>query len=442
MGDFAPAAIALGACVALITLLVGFLVGRSAKSKLRQEADSLGSELSRCELQVREQSRVVARMRNEQRYLTNLFRDLPNLVRELNSSDLEREDIPRHLFKLVRSIFEPKQILLFLVRAPGEEAERVHEVYLRHQVNAGEIPPAATRIPVGEGKIGWVAENKVEMLADDWLNLSRTEGRTIEDNHPAFRTDLVGPLVHHGTSRESLIGVLCIGEPAVHPRDERLMLQMITNLGSIAYRNVRNVRLLSLQANHDGLTGLLNKRHFLKIAGELIFEAGRRAQPLGLFMFDIDHFKAYNDNNGHLAGDEVLKGVASVLRENIRPEDVAARYGGEEFVVAMPLTEAHVALAVAERIRQAIASHPFDHCESQPGHGLTISGGVAAFPQDGTTCTDLIGAADKGLYEAKTAGRNRIVQHKGIILGDADDGAVQSEGETSEAASGLEQPVL
>ena len=404
---------------AILALVAGFFAGRRGRRHLRSEGQHLTVEITRLEGQSREQTRLVAKMRSEQRSLTNLSRALPTLVRELNNSDLDPSEIPKHLFDLAEKIFEPQQLLLFLVRSPGEEVENVQEIYLRANHGLGEVPATATRIKVGEGKIGWVADNKVEMTGEDWLNLSRTEGRTLEDNHPAFRLGLVGPLVHHGRNQDYLIGVLCIGEPAIRPKDEKLVLQMITNLGAIAYRNVRNVRALKEQANHDGLTGLLNRRHFMVELGKLMFAAGRRAQSLAVFMFDIDHFKRYNDSNGHQAGDEILRGVGEVLQSNLRPQDLACRYGGEEFIVAMPLSDAEQAGQVAERIRQSIASFPFAHRETQPGGVLSISGGVAVFPVDGQNSTDLIGNADQALYKAKSAGRNRVLLHKGYEIGDA-----------------------
>jgi diguanylate cyclase (GGDEF)-like protein len=403
---------------AILALVAGFFAGRRGRRHLRSEGQHLTVEITRLEGQSREQTRLVAKMRSEQRSLTNLSRALPTLVRELNNSDLDPSEIPKHLFDLAEKIFEPQQLLLFLVRSPGEEVENVQEIYLRANHGLGEVPATATRIKVGEGKIGWVADNKVEMTGEDWLNLSRTEGRTLEDNHPAFRLGLVGPLVHHGRNQDYLIGVLCIGEPAIRPKDEKLVLQMITNLGSIAYKNVRNVRALKEQANHDGLTGLLNKRRFMAMMGDQIFAAGRRAQPLAVFMFDIDYFKHYNDSNGHQAGDEVLRELADVLRANLRPQDLAGRYGGEEFIVAMPLTDAAQAQQAAERIREAIASYPFERRETQPAGMLTISGGVAVFPVDGQDGTGLIRNADQALYQAKAAGRNRVVTHKGIEIGD------------------------
>jgi diguanylate cyclase (GGDEF)-like protein len=401
-----------------VGIATGALLGRKGRPRLVTSIARLEAEVARAEAQSREQSRMVTKLRNEQRALSHFTRLLPNIARDLNRSDLDERHIPRLILSLVDAIFEPEQTLLFLARSSGGDAERAQTLHLVERTGTAEIPPSATRIKVGEGKIGWVAKAKVEMLSDDWLNMTRTEGRAIEDNHPSLRLDLLGPLVHHEDGKDRLLGVLCVGAPATRPRDEKLMLQMVTNLASIAYTNSRNMRQMSDLANHDGLTGLLNKRYFMsQRLGLLINAAERDAGPLAVFIFDIDHFKKYNDTNGHLAGDEILKSVAQVVRENLRPGDVACRYGGEEFIVAMPGAKGADGFVAAERIRQAIESTTFPRSESQPGGRVTISGGVAQFPQDGTGSNDLILHADQALYQAKAAGRNRVVQYRGVDIG-------------------------
>jgi diguanylate cyclase (GGDEF)-like protein len=383
------------------------------------ELGRMEAEVARLENQSRDQSRQSAKLRAEQKALSSFTRNLPQVARELNSSDLDDRKIPGLVFGLVDSIFDPEQKLLYLTTQNGGRGERGQVLQLVERASTTDIPPAATKINIGEGKIGWVASAKMEMLAEDWLNMTRTEGRAIEDNHPSLRLDLIGPLVGHIDGKDRLLGVLCIGNPSTRPRDEKAMLQMVTNLASIAYTNARSTRQLKELANHDGLTSLLNKRYFMgQRLGLLINAAEREASPLSVFIFDIDHFKKYNDTNGHLAGDEILRGVSQVLRDNLRPGDVACRYGGEEFIVAMPGARGAEGLAAAERIRAAIESTKFPKAESQPGGRVTISGGVSQFPIDGTLGNDLILHADQALYQAKALGRNRIVQFKGVSIGD------------------------
>jgi diguanylate cyclase (GGDEF)-like protein len=405
------------AAVGISALTIMVMSARARSS--RMEAERLKAENSRLETQNRDQTRTVARLRNEQRSVSNFARSLPNVVRELNRMDLDPRSIPNLLIQLVEALFEPDQVLVYLVRSPGDEADSSKEIYLRSQRGLREVPDVVQRVRIGEGKIGWVAAHRVEMLAEDWLNLTRTEGRTMEDNHPSLRLDMIAPLVQHKGMKEHTLGVVCVGRPSVRPSDEKLMLQVVTNLGALALMNTRNVGKLAEQAHHDGLTALLNKNQFMFELGKLIYHAERSAQKLSVFIFDIDHFKAYNDANGHPAGDELLKSLARLIKENLRPGDMASRYGGEEFVVAMPETDGAAATQIAERIRQAIATHRFPHGQTQPGGRLTISGGVASFPVDGSNGTELIGHADQALYQAKAAGRNRVKRHRGVEIGDA-----------------------
>jgi diguanylate cyclase (GGDEF)-like protein len=162
------------------------------------------------------------------------------------------------------------------------------------------------------------------------------------------------------------------------------------------------------QAERDWLTGLPNRRMLRNALDGEISRAMRHHRTFSLLLLDVDHFKNYNDRNGHLAGDEVLRGVAKILRSSGRSEHLCARYGGEEFVVLLPEADRATASIFAERIRQQIEQHSFEGREAQPGGAVTVSLGVSCFPEDGTDGEALLGRADDALYRAKEGGRNRV----------------------------------
>lgn len=167
-----------------------------------------------------------------------------------------------------------------------------------------------------------------------------------------------------------------------------------------------NAELESL-ATCDGLTGIKNRRAFGTRLKEEVARATRYSLPLSLLLLDVDHFKSYNDTFGHPAGDEVLKTVAQVLDNSARETDTAARYGGEEFAVLLPQTDAAGAWVIAERIRRAIADHPW------PNRSVTVSVGVAHLLPVVDTDSQLIARADEALYQSKAGGRNQVSASSG-----------------------------
>ena len=157
----------------------------------------------------------------------------------------------------------------------------------------------------------------------------------------------------------------------------------------------------------DSLTGLYNRKHLMETLDKEVTRSERYSHPFSLLVIDIDHFKKYNDTYGHLAGDEVLRRLASVFKETIRSSDYAARYGGEEFIIILPEISPEQGAEAAERIRCKVAEQRFE------GDGeaiaVTISVGVASYPENGEDAETVIRNADEALYEAKKLGRNQVV---------------------------------
>lgn len=221
-----------------------------------------------------------------------------------------------------------------------------------------------------------------------------------------IRSLMAAPLWAEGR----IIGILYVDDFVVRnfkPREISL-LSLLSTIAAMAIDKTRMLESTRLLAITDELTRLYNHRYFLQQLTNEINRAKRYNRPLSLIMLDIDHFKDYNDTYGHLMGNEVLKNLAGMIKEFSREVDVPARYGGEEFTIIMPETNRRRGRILAERLLNTIADHPFKHREKQPGGRLTISIGLATYPDNAATPFALIEATDKALYEAKRGGRNMV----------------------------------
>jgi diguanylate cyclase (GGDEF)-like protein len=185
-------------------------------------------------------------------------------------------------------------------------------------------------------------------------------------------------------------------------------LILIGAAGVLATFTVRRARELRTASIVDALTQVFNRAFMEERFGNEFARAERYGRHLSLVILDVDHFKAYNDRHGHLAGDQALREVADLLRYGLRNTDIVARYGGEEFVALLPEAPKDVAMRLADRLRQQVASHSFLYGQQQPEGALTISLGVATYPDDAAELPSLLQHADDSLYRAKRAGRNRV----------------------------------
>jgi diguanylate cyclase (GGDEF)-like protein len=188
----------------------------------------------------------------------------------------------------------------------------------------------------------------------------------------------------------------------------KMLMHTLAGRGALALSNLRLRENLLELSMRDPLTGLFNRRHLDSALPIQERRARAHGGSLGVITFDLDFFKDLNDTYGHDAGDTALQAFAQILREGSRSDDIACRSGGEEFVVVLPGADLEGTLSRAERIREALASHPLQH-GTQRLPTITVSAGVAAFPDNGGNLTEVLRAADRALYRAKDGGRNRSV---------------------------------
>jgi diguanylate cyclase (GGDEF)-like protein len=239
-------------------------------------------------------------------------------------------------------------------------------------------------------------------------------GKTLIENDVRACAEYVGfyhetrsrmciPLVSFGQS----LGVLMLESELTGSFNEGDVqsLEAVADICATAIQNAHYVERVKQLAYLDGLTGIFNRRYFEMRVVEEIDRARRFNTGMAVLMIDIDQFKRLNDDFGHLLGDEVLRQVSSMFHGQVRKIDVVCRYGGEEFAILLSQTNPQHALAVAEKLRRLVASWQF------PGvpQSVTISAGVATYPDHGTTRDELVKSADAGLYSAKQSGRNRVL---------------------------------
>ncbi len=224
-----------------------------------------------------------------------------------------------------------------------------------------------------------------------------------------------------------VIGVLTAQKP--EPQGFRLadldLFQAVANQVAAALENAQLYQRTKELSTRDELTGLFNRRHFFDHLEKEVQRARRYRRVFALLLLDLDDFKRYNDTHGHLQGDEALKEVARLLLATTRRADVVARFGGEEFVILLPEVTAPGGAVAAEKIRAAIAKHPFAGRSSQPGGLMTVTIGVAAYPADAEDGLELVDLADRAMYVGKQQGGNCVTAAPGLGRGEL--GASQHE---------------
>ena len=269
----------------------------------------------------------------------------------------------------------------------------------------------SVRARVGEGVAGWVAESGSPVLVEGGGADACRSGR------PYASDSFLCVPVSHG---QRVLGVLSVTDPARRLLLETADLEELRRLADVFGVAIHQAQMFEQAkelAVRDDLTGLHNRRYLRHFLDHILHRARCDRFCVSVIIFDLDHFKGYNDTYGHPAGDRVLQDVGRLMHLTFRSHDVVCRYGGEEFAVVLwdregqrTLNSQHPveALAFADRLRDTVAKQSFPHIKRRADVHLTISGGLATYPWDGTTRQQLVSKADQALYRAKRDGRNRI----------------------------------
>lgn len=314
-----------------------------------------------------------------------------------------KEDLYKNMLEMAADLVQASSGSLMLMDDAGENL-RIQWVKGMNQQLAKSI-----RIPVGKNIAGKVARSAQPLLVHD----IEKDSRCGIQNRPRFKTKSFVSIPFR--LKGKVAGVLNLSDKQTGQQFTEADITLLSSFTEHVCTMVGRVESLEMSSQFeelsltDHLTGIYNRRFLTKRMEEELNRCSRHDLNLTILFLDLDHFKKFNDTYGHLAGDEALKQIAALLSSAARQMDIVARYGGEEFCIILPNTTKKQSVLLAERIRRAVENESFYTGENLPVGKMTVSIGVASYPEDGDTLADLVKGADIALYQAKAKGRNCVL---------------------------------
>jgi|GEM_PF-962230 len=329
----------------------------------------------------------------------NLITNMSFVLRNVDFRQ-KTEDLAGTITSLVKNILHT-DVVEFYTYDPEED-------FLKRVDGPGHDTTGEVLRPMGKGLVGTAAKDRM-IITNDYFNRKHLyHDRRAKPNR---RLWMAAPILFE----KQVLGVIAIGEPGSCNGTEKDLLSIVAQIaGVVLYHQSFLVR-ARRNADTDVLTGLHNRRYFYRMSRRFVERASQEKTSISILMIDVDFFKQYNDTSGHDEGDRLLIEFSGLLRGCTPDDAVVARYGGEEFIVMLPNVSTEDAFQYAEYLRNAVANHPFPHREKQPFGFLSISGGIASFPNHGRSIQEVVRLADAALYKAKESGRNRIVSHRSCL---------------------------
>jgi diguanylate cyclase (GGDEF)-like protein len=309
------------------------------------------------------------------------------------------ENVLKTVANVVMTLFKSHTVAIYLKDDSAGGISNVLKV--REVVSA--TPSAFTDFDpeISQSVVGKVYKSKEAMLV---LDFQEEASETVIQKAKGFKTAMVTPLIFE----DKPLGCIFLAHSSAGVYDEGhlRLFAMLSNQVALAIRNIQLHKGMEVLAITDSLSGLFTHGYFQDRLNKELIKAKYENQPLGLMILDVDFFKKVNDTYGHPQGDALLRQLGGVIKSVTRPADIICRYGGDEFTIIMPGTNRIGTVVVAERIRKEVEEYEFV-LGSNIVH-VTVSGGVAAFPDDAETKKEIIEITDHNMYEAKHKGRNKV----------------------------------
>ncbi len=398
-----------------LNLGIPVIITASAKEKIAYERiimpDTIG--VIRTPVNSTEFKKIMDKaIKRREQYLFNL-KTVDSLKRKVKEMETLNE-----IVRAINSSLKPKEILKIIMEKTADfikaegwsilllDSEKQELVFEAAAGEAGQ-KLIGIRLKIDQGVAGWVARNGKSLIVEDVSKDQRFYDGVDKKTKFTTKSILCVPM----KSRDEIIGVVEVvnkigGEPFTN--DDLEIFENLVQHVTIALINAQIYRKMEETSLTDDLTKLYNTRYCNQILTELIRERLPTRAKISLIFFDVDFFKLVDDNYGHLVGSETLRLIGERVKGVIREKDIAVRYGGDEYIIILPDTDKPTAAIIAERIRKVIEEKPFQAPEDRT-FNVTVTLGVATFPEDALSRDDLIGRADKAMYQGKMTGRNKVV---------------------------------
>lgn len=373
----------------LAVLIVVILIVRSSASREKEsvinQINILADELDRHKKEAIELRAELKRITSQDNLF---FASMIRLVSKFNIQEISREVV-----NLLINFLDLQELALFLVDGSGRRLQ----ITAHYGINENWVPRIVYEM--GEGRVGVAAKEKIPIHDRDY------EFHHLKDPTPVFTPNYCHPLVY----QDKTIGVIAMVKRGELGEREKNLLGVVAMIACVAIVNSRSFSDLQDYASTDPLTKLFNIGYFKDRLLKELDRAKRFQHDLSVAIIDLDHFKEYNDNYGHQAGDQLLIRLAGIFSKSFRDTDIIARYGGDEFIFMLPETKKQEAGQLVHKVLQDLEL--YEVSRERGGQVVTFSAGIASYPEDGSSVSDLIKSADEALYEAKGAGRNTVRLH-------------------------------